>query len=157
VKKILMAIVSVFICVAAGGIGSVFTVASIPTWYANINKPVFSPPNWIFGPVWTALYLMMGISLYLIWQKGVKNRKVALAVRLFVIQLVLNAVWSPVFFGARNLLLAFFIIIAMWFYILKTVVAFEKINKVAAYLLYPYLAWVSFASVLNFSVWILNR
>jgi tryptophan-rich sensory protein len=141
----------------AGGIGTIFTSSAIPTWYASLNKPPFSPPNWIFAPVWTTLYLLMGIALYLIWKKGLKTKKVRDAVYVFVIQLVLNAAWSPIFFGAHNILLALLIIVIVWIYILKTIRLFAKINNTASYLLYPYLAWVSFATILNFSVWFLNK
>lgn len=155
--KFLKLVSSIVICFLAGGLGSIFTVSAIPTWYAHLNKPFFSPPNWIFGPVWTTLYVLMGISLYLIWIRGFKTKKVRDAIVLFIIQLILNAIWSPVFFGYKNLLLAFVIIIAMIFYVVKTILAFSKIDKKASYLLYPYLAWISFASILNFSVWFLNR
>ena len=155
--KFLKLVSSVMVCFLAGGVGSIFTVSSIPTWYAHLNKPFFSPPNWIFGPVWTLLYLLMGVSFYLIWIKGFKTKKVRDAVILFAIQLMLNAIWSPVFFGYKNLLLALVIIVAMIFYVVKTILAFSKIDKKASYLLYPYLAWISFASILNFSVWFLNR
>jgi translocator protein len=148
---------SILICFLAAGIGTVFTTQAIPTWYSTLNKPFFSPPNYLFGPVWTLLYIMMGISLYIIWNKGLKNKKVKSAIYLFGIQLLLNTIWSPVFFGAHNLLLAFVIIVALWIFILKTIKAFAKIDKTASYLLYPYLAWVSFASILNFAVWFLNR
>jgi len=101
--------------------------------------------------------MLMGISLYIIWSKGFKNKKVKDAIYIFGMQLFLNAIWSPVFFGAQNLLLALLIIIAMWVYIVKTIKAFAKIDKIASYLLYPYIAWVSFASILNFSLWFLNH
>ena len=156
-NKAVKLIVSIAICLFAGGIGTIFTASSIPTWYATLNKPIFSPPNYLFGPVWTILYILMGISLYLIWIKGTKTKRVRDALFLFVVQLLLNAAWSPVFFGARNIFIALIIIILMWNFILRTILAFGKINKTASYLLYPYIAWVSFASVLNFSVWILNR
>jgi tryptophan-rich sensory protein len=148
---------SIAICFLAAGIGSIFTVSAIPSWYATLVKPSFSPPNYLFGPVWTILYIMMGISLYIIWNKGIKNKNVKAALYIFGIQLILNTIWSPVFFGAHALFLALIIIIALWFYIVKTIKAFAKIDKLASYLLYPYLAWVSFASILNFSVWFLNR
>jgi translocator protein len=141
----------------AGGLGTIFTISSIPTWYATLIKPPFSPPNFLFGPVWTLLYILMGVSLALVWQKGLKTRKIREALYLFGVQLALNAIWSPVFFGAKNVFLALIIIILMWLFILKTIIAFGKINKVASYLLYPYIAWVSFATILNFSIWILNR
>ena len=148
---------SILVCLLAGGLGTIFTIPSIPTWYASLNKPVFSPPNYLFGPVWTILYILMGISFFLIWKKGIKNKKVRNAIYVFGIQLALNTIWSPIFFGAKNLLLSLIVIIAMWIYIVKTIGVFSKISKVASYLLYPYLAWVSFASILNFSVWFLNK
>ena len=156
-SKFLKYVSAVLICFLAGGIGTLFTVSAIPTWYATLNKPFFSPPNWLFGPAWTTLYMLMGISAATIWQKGIKNKKIKDAIYLFGIQLGLNAIWSPVFFGAKNLLLALVIIILMWIYILKTILAFRKIDKIASYLLYPYIAWVSFATVLNFAVWLLNK
>lgn len=156
-KKFFQAALFVIVCEGVGLLGSVATFSAIPNWYSTLNKPFFNPPNWIFGPVWTLLYLLMGVSVYLIWRNGLKTKKVRDALYLFGIQLFLNAIWSPIFFGAKNLLLALFVIALMWFYILKTVVSFGKIDKTASYLLYPYLAWVSFASVLNFSVWFLNR
>ena len=156
-NKFLRYFLSIGVCFLAGGIGTLFTASAIPTWYALLNKPGFSPPNWLFGPAWTILYTLMGISLAIVWQKGLKTKKVRDALYLFGIQLGLNALWSPVFFGAKNLFLALIIIILMWIYILKTILAFRKINKTAGYLLYPYIAWVSFASILNFSVWLLNK
>ena len=155
--KLLRFAASELICLLAGGLGTIFTISAIPTWYATLIKPPFSPPNWLFGPVWTVLYLLMGIALYMIWQKGTKRPKQREALMLFGVQLFLNAIWSPIFFGARNLFLALIVIALMWIFILKTILAFGKISKTASYLLYPYIAWVSFASILNFSVWILNR
>ncbi|MCX6705274.1 MAG: tryptophan-rich sensory protein, partial [Candidatus Woesebacteria bacterium] len=155
--KLLKYLLSIGVCFLAGGIGTLFTVSAIPTWYAFLNKPAFSPPNWLFGPAWTTLYTLMGISLAMVWRKGLKTRKVRDAIYLFGVQLALNAIWSPVFFGAKNLFLALIVIVFMWVFILKTILAFGKINKTASYLLYPYIAWVSFATILNFSVWILNR
>jgi tryptophan-rich sensory protein len=141
----------------AGGLGTFFTVSSIPTWYATLAKPVFSPPNYLFGPVWSLLYVLMGIAVAIIWEKGLKTKKVRDAIYLFGIQLFLNAIWSPIFFGAKNLFIALIVIVIMWVYIVKTILAFAKIDKKASYLLYPYVAWVSFATILNFSVWFLNR
>lgn len=149
-------VISIVICLLAGFLGSLFTTPAIPTWYAGLIKPIFSPPNYLFAPVWTTLYILMGISLYIVWSKK-KDQKVKEALKLFAIQLFLNAIWSPVFFGAKNLFLALIIIIFMWIFILKTILAFAKVDKKASYLLYPYIAWVSFASILNFSVWFLNR
>ena len=145
------------VCLSAGALGTIFTISSIPTWYAALNKPVFSPPNYLFGPVWTILYILMGISVALIWEKGLKTEKIREAMFLFGVQLLLNAIWSPIFFGVKNLFLALIVIILMWIFILKTILAFWKIKKVSAYLLVPYLAWVSFATLLNFSIWFLNK
>jgi tryptophan-rich sensory protein len=156
-NKPLRFVLSIAICLFAGAIGTFFTLPSIPTWYATLNKPVFNPPSYLFGPVWTILYILMGISLAIVWQKGLKTKKIRDAMFLFGVQLILNAFWSPIFFGAKNIFLALIIIIFMWVFILKTILAFRKINKIASYLLYPYIAWVSFATILNFSVWILNR
>ena len=156
-NKFLKFVISIGICLLAGGMGTIFTVSSIPTWYAALNKPVFSPPNYLFAPVWTILYILMGISLYLVWKKGIKTKKSREAIYTFGVQLFLNAIWSPVFFGYKNIFLALIIIVLMLVFIIKTIVLFAKIDKKAAYLLYPYAAWVSFATILNFSVWILNR
>lgn len=156
-SKTLKLILSIVICFLAGGLGTLFTTPAIPTWYAGLIKPPFSPPNYLFGPVWSTLYLLMGISLYLVWRKMKKDKNVKFALKMFAVQLFLNAIWSPIFFGAKNLGLAFIVIAFMWVFIVKTIQAFSKVDKVASYLLYPYLAWVSFASVLNFSVWLLNR
>lgn len=156
-SKFLKYVLSIGICLSSGAIGTFFTISSIPTWYAHLIKPAFSPPNWLFGPVWTVLYILMGISLALVWIKGVKAERAREALMLFGVQLFLNAIWSPIFFGAKDLTLALIVIILMWFFILRTILAFGRVNKTASYLLYPYIAWVSFASILNFSVWILNR
>ena len=155
--RFLKYVLAIVICLTAGGLGTFFTVSSIPTWYATLAKPVFSPPNYLFGPVWSLLYVLMGISVAIIWEKGLKTKKVRDAIYLFGIQLFLNATWSPIFFGAKNLFIALIVIIIMWVYIVKTILAFAKIDKKASYLLYPYVAWVSFATILNFSVWFLNR
>ena len=148
---------AIVICLTAGGLGTFFTVSAIPTWYATLTKPIFSPPNYLFGPVWSLLYVLMGISVATVWEKGLKTKKVRDAIYLFGIQLFLNAIWSPIFFGAKNLFIALIVIVIMWVYIVKTIRAFAKIDKKASYLLYPYIAWVSFATILNFSVWFLNR
>lgn len=149
-------LISIIICQAAGFIGSIFTTSSIPTWYAFLQKPDFVPPNWLFAPVWTILFLLMGISAALIWQKGFKNKNVKTALIIFGIQLVLNTLWSFLFFGIRNPFYAFLEIIILWFAILLTIVSFYKISRPAVYLLIPYILWVSFAAFLNFSIWQLN-
>lgn len=145
-------IASLLMCYAAAFIGSFFTFQSIPTWYASIQKPWFNPPNWVFGPVWTLLYTLMGVSLYLVWMKH-KDKK---ALYLFGVQLVLNIVWSLIFFGLHNIGLAFIEIVFLWMAIAVTIGSFMKISKTAGLLLIPYLLWVSFAAVLNLYIWQLN-
>lgn len=140
----------------AGIIGSVFTVSSIPTWYATLNRPPLSPPNWLFGPVWTTLYALMGIAAFLVWKKGLDRKDVKLALGIFLGQLVLNSLWSIIFFGLQNPGAALVEIIFLWLAIVATIMAFAKISKSAAWLLLPYLLWVSFAAYLNYSIWTLN-
>jgi len=152
-KKIILLIVSIIICQGAGFIGSIFTTPKIGSWFAGLIKPSFNPPNWIFAPVWTSLFLLMGIALFLVIQ-GKPLPKFALIA--FVVQLILNILWSYLFFGLQNPMIAFMEIIILWLAILTTIYLFWPINKTAAYLLIPYIAWVSFASVLNFSLWRLN-
>jgi tryptophan-rich sensory protein len=138
------------LCEATGIIGSIFTINSIDSWYQTLNKPFFTPPGWVFGPAWTTLYLLMGISLYLVWGKKKINLK------WFWTQLFLNFIWSIVFFGLQNLALSFIIIVLLWGSIFLTIKSFIKIKN-AAYLLIPYIIWVSFALLLNFSILILNK
>ncbi len=140
---------SIGLCLGAGIVGSFFTFSAIPTWYAALAKPSFSPPNWVFGPVWTILYILMGISLYLVWLK----KKVP---TVFWIQLILNVAWSIIFFGMKNPTLALVDIAVLWVAIVLTIKSFSKINNLAGQLLYPYLTWVSFASILNLKIVILN-
>jgi tryptophan-rich sensory protein len=140
----------------AGIIGSIFTTPAIPTWYANINKPTFRPPNWVFAPVWTTLFLLMGIALFLIWKKGLKRKDVKIAFSVFTFHLLLNTLWSILFFGLKSPFAAFIEIIFLWIAILISIILFFRISKIAAYLLIPYILWVSFASVLNFAIWRLN-
>jgi tryptophan-rich sensory protein len=156
-KNILLLIGCIVICYSAGAIGSIYTFQSIPTWYAGLVKPPLNPPNWIFGPVWTALYTLMAISLFLIIKKGFAAEGVKLAVIFFAIQLVLNALWSFVFFGARTPLNAIPVIAAMWILILACVITFWRISKPASIMMMPYLLWVGFASYLNVGVYFLNR
>ncbi len=148
-------VISIIICEAAGLIGSIFTFSSIPTWYASLVKPSFSPPNWIFGPAWTILYALMGISLYIVWKKGF-NKKTKFAFYLFGAQLILNSLWSIIFFGLRSPLYAFIEIVVLWILILLTIVTFYRISKTSAMLLLPYIVWVSFALILNLSILQLN-
>ena len=145
-------IISVAICQLAGVIGSFFTSSSVSTWYEDLAKPSFNPPSWVFGPVWITIYFLMGISLYLVWME--KKDRMALSV--FGVQLALNTSWSIFFFGMRNPLLAFVNIILLWAAIIAMMVLFWRISKRSAYLLIPYLLWVSFAAVLNLSFVILS-
>lgn len=147
-------IFAIAFCQFAGLVGSVFTFQAIPTWYATLNKPFFSPPNWIFGPVWTILYTLMGISLYLVWTS--KSKLKGEALKIFYAQLVLNSLWSIMFFGLKAPTLALLEILILWIFIAVSIVRFYKIHKTSAYLLLPYLLWVSFASVLNLAIVLLN-
>jgi len=149
-------IFSVFICLIAGFIGSFFTSPAITTWYATLQKPSFAPPNWVFFPVWTSLFIMMGISLFLVWQKGWDDKKVKIAIYIFAVQLVMNILWSVAFFGFRSPLLGLMEIIILWITILATTLSFIKVSRTAAYLLIPYIIWVTFAAILNYSIWRLN-
>jgi tryptophan-rich sensory protein len=146
-------IVSIAIPLLAGFIGSLFTTKSIPNWYATIQKPSFNPPNWIFGPVWTTLFIMMGIALYLVWTSGKANNAV---LWIFGIQLGLNALWSILFFGLHSPLWAFVDIIALWLAILATIISFYSVSATASCLLIPYILWVSFATILNWKIMVLN-
>lgn len=155
-KKIKL-IAAILICEGVGILGSLFTAPSIPTWYKSLNRPTFSPPNWVFAPVWTLLFLLMAISAYLVWNKGLKKTQVREAMYVFIFQLLLNFFWSFFFFGIRQPYLAFLEIIALWLAILLTIIKFYKISKAASYLLIPYILWVSFAAVLNLSIVLLNK
>jgi tryptophan-rich sensory protein len=154
IKKL---IVSIIICQLAGIIGGLFTSRNIPTWYQTIKKPGFTPPNWIFGPVWIFLYLLMGIALYLVWKSADPGKTKSLALFFFFAQLVLNVLWSFLFFFLKNPLAGFIDIIVLLISILVTTLLFYPLNKVAALLLVPYILWVTFASVLNYSIWQLNK
>ncbi len=155
-------IIAVGISELAGIIGSFFTISAIPTWYAGLMKPALNPPAWVFGPAWTTLYALMGIAAFLIWSsyakasEGQAKRKIKLALGVFGIQLFLNAIWSIIFFGLHSPGWALVDIVLLWLAIVWTMVVFYKISRPAAYLLVPYLLWVSFASYLNYSIWMLN-
>jgi benzodiazapine receptor len=156
--------VSIAIPLVAGVIGSIFTSESVSTWYQTIEKPSFSPPNWLFGPVWTTLYVLMGISLFLVWRattstttstKDRRGRKIAAFIA-FGSQLILNVLWSFIFFGLRSPQLAFAEIVILLISIVVTIVIFYKISRLAAVLMMPYAGWVTFASFLNLQIWLLN-
>ncbi|MBI4132567.1 MAG: tryptophan-rich sensory protein [Candidatus Sungbacteria bacterium] len=149
-------VIAVVVSELAGVIGSVFTVSAIPNWYAGLIKPAVNPPSWVFGPVWTTLYALMGVAAFLIWKKGFEQRDVKIALGIFGVQLVLNTVWSIIFFGLQSPGWALVDITLLWLAIVWTMVVFHKISKPAAYLLLPYILWVSFASYLNYVIWVLN-
>jgi len=169
----------IIVCLLAGYVGSFYTVSEITGWYRGLAKPFFSPPNWIFGPMWTLLYILMGISLYLVWKEKfvvkneISNSRIKVCnifskkpqdgkwqkintVLPFFFQLILNVLWSVLFFGLHSPAFAFFELIILWFAIAFTIISFYKVSKTASYLLIPYILWVSFAGILNFFVWILN-
>ena len=132
-----------------------FTAPAVKGWYTTINKSPLNPPSWVFAPVWTTLFIMMGVAVSIIWLSG-KNETRSKALKVFFLQLFLNTLWSIIFFGLKNPPLAFIEIVVLWFAILYTIILFRKIDKKASYLLIPYILWVSFASVLNLSIAILN-
>ena len=155
-REVFLFILSLVVCQLAGFVGSVFTAPNIKTWYSGLNKPFFTPPNWVFAPVWTTLYILMGISLFLIWRKGLREKNIREAFIMFMVQLILNAGWSIVFFGTHSILGGFLVIAVMFMAILLTMVLFYSISPLASILLLPYLMWVSFASVLNFVLLLKN-
>jgi len=155
-KDLFKLILSLIICQLAGFVGSLFTSPSIPTWYAYLNKPSFNPPNWVFSPVWISLFVTMGISLFLVWQKTLRSPEVRVALLWFAVQLVLNMLWSIIFFGLKSPFFAFVEIIFLWIAILITIIKSFRVSGLAGVLLIPYILWVSFAAVLNFSIWNLN-
>lgn len=159
--------ISILLPLLAGGFGSLFTRTSVDTWYGTLEKPALAPPNWLFGPVWTLLYLLMGISVYLIWQKRNASLSwlpwrreradvVSFAFVLFWIHLFFNAIWSIVFFNFHALGWALVNIAVIWLFIVAMMIVFWKVDRRATYLLIPYLLWVSFASALNYGIWMLN-
>ncbi len=178
-SKFIKLLFCIIICELAGLVGSYYTIPKINSWYKGLNKPFFNPPSWIFGPVWTVLFVLMGISLYIVWQNkwepknkiNFKNNKKPNAlsqkflsgswkklniVLIFVIQLGLNILWSAIFFGKQAPGAAFFELLMLWFAIIFMIVNFYRVSKMAAWLLIPYILWVSFAGFLNFLIWILN-
>ncbi|MGB3943748.1 MAG: TspO/MBR family protein, partial [Methanothrix sp.] len=140
----------------AAFIGSIFTAPEISTWYATLVRPSFAPPDWLFGPVWTALYTMMGVSAYLVWREGLADPRVKVAMAVFAIQLAANVSWSAAFFGLRSPLAGLAVIIVLWALIALNIQKFREVSRTAGLLLIPYILWVTFAMVLNFSIWRLN-
>ena len=155
-NDVLKLVLSCMLPLSAAAIGSLSTTAQ-SDWYRGLIKPFFNPPGWVFGPVWTVLYLMMGISFFLIWRRGFSGRAGRAALVLFLSQLTLNAIWTLLFFGLQSPLLALADIVLLWILIVSTICAFAAFSKPAAWLLIPYMVWVSFASVLNAAIWWLNQ
>jgi len=154
--KVISIFLSILIAESAGLIGSIFTSSAIPNWYAALNKPSFNPPGWLFGPVWVVLYALMGIASYLVWQKWDSSPIAKAAVILYIIHLAFNSLWSILFFGLKNPGLAFVEILVLWGMILALIIIFYSVDRRAAYLMIPYILWVSFAAILNLSIWRLN-
>lgn len=150
-------VISLIVPLLTGLIGAVFTASAIPGWYSTLAKPSFNPPNWVFGPVWTILYLLMGIALFLVWNSSSDRKRVNKAITVFVLQLFLNLFWTLIFFGLKMPGAAFAEILLLWASVLWTMLLFRQISRPAFYFLIPYLAWVSFAAVLNLFIWLLNR
>ena len=151
------ALLCIILCELVGVFGAIFTGTSIGTWYAALRKPSFSPPGWIFAPAWTTLYALMGIAVFLIWRMGYDAPGVRMALIVFAVQLILNALWSPAFFGLRSPVAGLCVIIPLWVAIVWTIAVFYPLSKPAALLLVPYIMWVSFATVLNAALVYLNR
>ena len=149
-------IITIGVSELAGIIGSFFTTSSIPNWYTTIEKPALNPPSWVFGPVWTTLYALMGVAAFLVWKQGWEKKKVKVALKVFGVQLFLNAIWSIIFFGLQNPGWALVNIVLLWCAIIWTMLVFYRVSKTAMYLLIPYLLWVSFASYLNYAILTLN-
>lgn len=148
----------VLLCLGVGYLGSIVTRESVETWYPTLQKPAFNPPNWLFAPVWTMLYIIMGIAAGLVWNKiSLQAETVKKGMTFFFLQLGLNLLWSYMFFGLKNPLLALFNIILLWLFIYETIVQFNKVSKPATYLFIPYILWVSFALTLNGAIWWLNH
>ncbi|MFX1598861.1 MAG: TspO/MBR family protein [Promethearchaeota archaeon] len=148
--------VSIISSLLIGFAGNIFNFESLETWYPTLIKPDWTPPNWIFAPVWSTLFILMGISTFLVWREGFDKRIVKIALSVYVIQFALNLMWSWAFFGLQSPLFGFIVIVVLWIAILANIIVYARISKIAAAILLPYIVWVTIASVLNFSVYVLN-
>jgi len=155
-KKVLKFIASIIICQSAGVFGSLVTFEAIPGWYITLEKPFFAPPNWIFGPVWIILYFLMGVSLYIVWENELKSKTRNVFFVVFAIQLILNALWSFLFFGLKSPLLGLVDILILNALVVVTIFYAKRVSKYAAMLLIPYMVWIIIASVLNYAIMVLN-
>ncbi len=151
-----MLIAAIVLAQAVGAVGTIFTARKIPTWYKGLRKPKLSPPNWIFGPVWVTLFALMGIASFLVWREGWDAAPVKLALLMYAAQFILNVLWSAIFFGLENPWAAFVEILVLWIAIAATIASFSQVSGIAAWLLLPYLMWVTFAGYLNYKIWRLN-
>jgi translocator protein len=149
--------ISLLIPLLVGAVAGYFTSKGVSTWYVTLNKPSFNPPNWLFGPVWTTLYVLMGVGLYLVWKKPDDTIGRNIAITIFFIHLVFNFFWSFIFFAWQKPNFAFVEIVMLWLSIVATIYFFYKVDRTAALIQIPYLCWVSFATVLNFAIWQLNK
>jgi len=156
IREIPKLIVSILVVFLAGAVGTVYTLTQITTWYASLAKPNWTPPNWAFGPIWSTLYILMGISLFLVWREGLERKDVKIAILVFAAQLVINVVWSIIFFATHNIIGGLVMVIILWISILITILVFYRISKPAAIILIPYLIWVTIAGYLNYTVFLLN-
>ncbi|MBN1366780.1 MAG: tryptophan-rich sensory protein [Dehalococcoidales bacterium] len=155
--SIIRLLISILVCLVAAATGSLSTIKAVQKWYPGLRKPRFTPPNWVFGPVWFVLYVLMAVSVFFVWQKGIAANEVLIAFVLFWIQLAVNAAWSFVFFGLKSKGGGIITIIILWLLILATIIASLKVSVLAGYLLIPYIVWVSIATYLNIGVWLLNK
>lgn len=155
-KNWMKLVISIALPLAVGGIAGLFTNTEIDGWYQTINKPSWQPPSWVFGPVWTLLYLLMGIAFYIIWKSGAPARQKRIAIILWIIQLVFNFFWSFIFFKQHQIDWALGEIVVLWFFILLTIIYFGRISKLAAWLMVPYISWVTFATLLTLTIYQLN-
>lgn len=155
-RSVLRLIAAVLLCIVVGSVGSLVTITGPGSWYGSLVKPAFAPPNWVFAPVWITLFTLMGIALYLVWEAGTGRREVKVALAFFGVQFALNVIWSFLFFGLRSPVLGLIDIIFLWILIAATILAFYRVDRRAAYLLVPYIAWVTIALSLNAAIWLLN-
>ena len=155
-KKLVSIIIAVSLCLLIGFLSSFATQSSVNDWYLTLNKPSFNPPNWLFAPVWTILYILMGIAAGWVWGKGFHHKYVKTGLYHFGFQLLLNALWSIVFFGLKSPFYALWVILALLIMLVLTIKWFKVVSKLAAILLIPYLLWVCFATLLNYKIWVLN-
>lgn len=155
--SILKLIVAILVCNGIGSLGALVTITGPGSWYAALEKPFFTPPGWVFAPVWITLFTLMGVALFLIWESGTGRREVRIALAIFGIQFVINVLWSFLFFGLQSPILALADIILLWLLIAATIAAFYRVRKSAAWLLVPYICWVTLAMALNYGVYVLNR